>query len=84
MTARRSAALAVETGALARGIVELETAAKLAPESPEMHFALARAYAKAGRKEDAERARATFAELDRKRREKKEGPLVEMKSGGPG
>ena len=74
----------VETGSLARGIVELETAARLAPESPEMHFALARAYAKAGRKDEAARARATFAELDRKRREKREGPLVEMKSGGPG
>ena len=74
----------VETGSLERGIVELETAARLAPESPEMHFALARAYGKAGRKDDAARARATFAELDRKRREKKEGPLVEMKSAGPG
>jgi hypothetical protein len=48
-----------------------------------MHFALARAYAKAGRKEDAARARATFAELDKKRREKREGPLVE-KGAGPG
>ncbi len=74
----------VETGALDRGIRELEIAAKLAPDSPEMHFALARAYTKAGRKDDAARARATFAELDRKRREKKDGPLVEMKSGGPG
>jgi len=73
-----------ETGDLARAIAELELAARLAPESPEMHFALARAYTKAGRKEDAAKARATFAELDRKRREKKEGPLVEMKSGGPG
>jgi tetratricopeptide (TPR) repeat protein len=73
----------VETGALERGIAELETAARLAPESPEMHFALARAYAKAGRKEDAARARATFAELDKKRREKREGPLVE-KGAGPG
>jgi tetratricopeptide (TPR) repeat protein len=73
-----------ETGALDRGILELETAARLAPESPEMHFALARAYTKAGRKDDAARARATFAELDRKRRERREGPLVEMKSGGPG
>jgi tetratricopeptide (TPR) repeat protein len=74
----------VETGSLERGIAELEIAAKLAPDSPEMHFALARAYAKAGRKDDAARARATFAELDRKRREKKEGPLVEMKNAGPG
>jgi tetratricopeptide (TPR) repeat protein len=74
----------VETGSLERGIAELEVAARLAPESPEMHFALARAYAKAGRKDDAVRARATFAELDRKRREKREGPLVEMKNAGPG
>lgn len=74
----------VETGSLERGIVELETAAKLAPESPEMHFALARAYTKAGRKDDAARSRATFTELDRKRREKRQGPLVEMKSAGPG
>jgi tetratricopeptide (TPR) repeat protein len=74
----------VETGSLERGIAELEAAAKLAPEGPEMFFALARAYAKAGRKEDAARARATFAELDRKRREKRQGPLVEMKSAGPG
>jgi tetratricopeptide (TPR) repeat protein len=74
----------VETGSLERGIAELEVAARLAPESPEMHFALARAYAKAGRKDDAARARATFAELDRKRREKREGPLVEMKNAGPG
>ena len=73
----------VETGSIERGIAELEAAARLAPESPEMHFALARAYAKAGRKDDAARARATFAELDRKRREKREGPLVEMKSAGP-
>ena len=57
----------VETGSLEPGIVELETAVTLAPDSPEMHFALARAYAKAGRKDDAARARATFAELDRKR-----------------
>ena len=74
----------VETGSLEPGIVELETAVTLAPDSPEMHFALARAYAKAGRKDDAARARATFAELDRKRREKREDPLVETKSAGPG
>jgi tetratricopeptide (TPR) repeat protein len=72
-----------QTGSLARGIVELETAAKLAPESPEMHFALALAYQKAGRKEEAARSRATFVELDRKRRERNSGPLVE-KSAGPG
>jgi len=59
----------VESGEVERGIVELETAARLAPESPEVFFALARAYGRAGRKEQAEGARARFTELDRKRRE---------------
>lgn len=72
-----------ETGELDRGIRELEEAARLAPDSPEMYFALARAYAKAGRKDDAAKARGTFAELDRKRREKREGALVELKGGDP-
>lgn len=72
-----------QTGDLARGVLELETAVKLAPDSPEMHFALALAYTKAARKDDAARERATFVELDRKRREKSEGPLVDMKSGEP-
>jgi predicted Zn-dependent protease len=71
-----------ETGELERGIRELEAAARLAPESPEMHFALARAYAKAGRKADAERERTTFSELDQKRREKRQEPLVEAKREG--
>jgi tetratricopeptide (TPR) repeat protein len=63
----------VELGDLESGIPELEEAARLAPESPEMQFALARAYAKAGRTEDSNRARAAFATLDRKRREKRTG-----------
>jgi predicted Zn-dependent protease len=64
----------VELGELEKGIVELETAVRLADDSPEMYFSLARAYAKAGRKEDAERARATFTELDRKRRAQRGEP----------
>ncbi len=72
-----------ETGELERGTRELEAAVRLAPGSPEMHFALARAYAKAGRKADAERERATFTELDGKRREEKQEPLVEAKREGP-
>ena len=39
---------------------------RLAPESPETHFALARAYAKAGRAEDAARERARFTELEQR------------------
>ncbi len=38
----------VELGELDRGIRELEQASRLAPESAEVHFSLARAYARAG------------------------------------
>lgn len=51
-----------------RAIKELETGVKLAPDSPETHFALAAAYARAGRKEDAARQRAEFSRLDALRR----------------
>jgi tetratricopeptide (TPR) repeat protein len=61
----------LELGELEPGIVELEEAVRLAPESPEVHFSLARAYTKAGRADDATRERAVFAELDRARREKR-------------
>lgn len=44
-------------------IIHLEVGINLTPSSPEMHFALSRAYAKAGRKEDAERERKTFQKL---------------------
>jgi tetratricopeptide (TPR) repeat protein len=58
----------VDLGEIESAIVELETAVGLAPDSPEMHFALARAYARAGREADAERARGTFRALDQKRK----------------
>ena len=54
----------LEMGDSNRSIVELEKAAALAPESPQPHFILARAYARAGRKADADRARAQFTRLD--------------------
>ena len=54
----------VESGELEKGIKELETAAKMAPDSPETRYALAAAYAKAGRKEDAARERAAFVKLN--------------------
>lgn len=63
-----------ETGDLTRAIKELETGLKLEPNSPEMYFALARAYGRAGRKEEAEQARAKFVNLDRVRRTQREGP----------
>lgn len=46
-----------------RGIQELEEARKLAPGSPQVRVALAAAYAKAGRKEDAARERREFLKL---------------------
>ncbi len=53
----------LEVGQVDRSIKELEEGAKLAPSSPEMHFALARAYTRAGRKQDAARERETFKKL---------------------
>jgi predicted Zn-dependent protease len=55
----------LEKGDLARGTAELEAGAKLAPDSAEMQFALARAYSRSGRKEEAEKARAEFVRLQR-------------------
>lgn len=60
--------LLLELGQTERAIKELEAGVKLAPDSPEMHFALARAYSKAGRKTEAAHERAEFLKLDRMRR----------------
>ena len=46
-----------------RGIKELELAERMAPWQAEIRFSLAKAYAKAGRKEDATRERAEFMKL---------------------
>jgi Flp pilus assembly protein TadD len=59
--------LLLEAGQVEPAIKELELGVKQAPTSPEMHFALSKAYAKAGRPKDAERARAEFARLDKLR-----------------
>ncbi len=52
-----------DTGDLKPGIAELEYSRKLAPDSPQTRIALAAAYAKDGRKEDAARERAEFLKL---------------------
>jgi predicted Zn-dependent protease len=57
--------LLVERGDLKRGTAELEAAVKLAPDSPECHFALASAYTKAERKQEAAREQAEFLRLQR-------------------
>ena len=46
-----------------RAIHELEVAERMAPWQPEIRFSLAKAYAKAGRKDDATRERAEFLKL---------------------
>lgn len=53
----------VETGELEKGIQELELSKQEAPDTPQTHIALASAYAKAGRTEEAARERAEFRKL---------------------
>jgi len=60
----------LELGQIPRAVTELEAGVKLAPSSPEMHFALARAYTRAGRKQDADRERELFKKLQEKNNEK--------------
>lgn len=55
----------LENGDIEGAIAELESGIKLAPESPGLHFQLARAYQRAGRLEDATRERNEFTRLDR-------------------
>ena len=55
--------LSLETGDLALAIAELETAARMLPDNAQFQFALGNAYARAGRAEDAARARAAFMRL---------------------
>jgi tetratricopeptide (TPR) repeat protein len=64
----------LETGDIDGAIKELLTGIKLAPESPGLHFTLARAYQRAGRLDEAARAREEFMRLDRLARLRKSGP----------
>lgn len=64
----------LETGEVEPAIQSLERAKALAPDSPEVRFSLARAYAKAGRAEDAALERAAFLKLDKARRTARSGP----------
>lgn len=63
----------LETGDVEGAIRELEVGIKLAPESPSLYFTIARAYQRAGRAEDAERARNEFTRLDRLARTRRSG-----------
>jgi predicted Zn-dependent protease len=55
----------VESGDVEKGIKELEISVQMAPGSPQTRIALASAYAKVGRKEDAARERAEFLKLQK-------------------
>jgi tetratricopeptide (TPR) repeat protein len=63
----------LETGDVPGAIRELEAGVKLAPDSPIMHFTLARAYRRAGRSAEAAKAQETFARLNRQLRESQTG-----------
>ena len=54
----------LEAGDDATSLTELEMAGRLSPESPEVHFNLAKAYARANMADKAERERATFSQLN--------------------
>jgi tetratricopeptide (TPR) repeat protein len=54
-----------EMGENARAVEELETARRLTPNEPRVHFTLSRAYARAGRKTEADQARETFVRLNK-------------------
>jgi tetratricopeptide (TPR) repeat protein len=60
-------------GDVAGAVTELEAAAALEPSSPSIHYHLARAYQRAGRKSDADRERAEFTRLERQLRVQRGG-----------
>jgi tetratricopeptide (TPR) repeat protein len=63
----------LETGDAHGAIAELKTGIQLAPDSPGLHFQLARAYQRAGQPEEAARAREEFTRLDRLARTQRSG-----------
>ena len=63
----------LETGDIDGAIKELLIGVRLAPESPGLHFQLARAYQRAGRADEATREREEFTRLDRIARTQRSG-----------
>jgi tetratricopeptide (TPR) repeat protein len=59
--------LLLHTDQTTRAIAELETAERSVKDDPGVYYALGRAYARAGRKQDADRARAVFKRLTEER-----------------
>jgi tetratricopeptide (TPR) repeat protein len=64
----------LDTGDVEAAIKELQIGISLAPNSPGLHFQLARAYQRVGRPEDAAREREEFTRLDRLGRTERSGP----------
>jgi Flp pilus assembly protein TadD len=58
----------------------LESAARSAPQDPEVRYRLGRLYLDLGRKEDADREMTTFKEL-RKVQDELQKPFVESRTG---
>jgi Tfp pilus assembly protein PilF len=57
----------VETGDLQRGIALLQKESQLEPDNLEIHLALAKAYSKSGRKDDARRERLLCLQIEKRR-----------------
>ena len=64
----------IELGQVNEGIEQLLAGIVQAPDSPTLHFTLARAYQKAGRIADAAKEREEFARLERQVRARQNGP----------
>jgi predicted Zn-dependent protease len=58
--------LLLDTDHYLEAIPELETAQRALPREAKVYLALSTAYARAGRRQEAERARATFIRLNQK------------------
>ena len=63
----------LDSGDIDGAIRELQAGLKIAPDSPGLHFTIARAYQRAGRLEDAAREREEFTRLDRLARTQRSG-----------
>ncbi len=67
--------LLLDNGDTDQSIGELREACSLLPDEPKFYFALSRAYARAQRKEEAERARQTFLRLNQQAEQVRGGGL---------
>jgi tetratricopeptide (TPR) repeat protein len=63
----------LEAGDVPAAVASLEQSQRLEPNSPTVYFTLAKAYARAGRDADAEKARLQFTKLDRLSRLQRNG-----------